>query len=165
MNKVVKNFTSEQAFSHVARICAQKECCVSNIKRKLKNMGLLENEMEKIIEKLMAEKYIDESRFVRIFIDDKLRFNKWGEQKIREALRGKLIPKEIIENAFLEFSDASLTESLPGLLAKKRKSVKGSSEYEINTKLIRFALGKGFAMSDVLKCLKNIDVDDFPDLQ
>ncbi|MDR0333462.1 MAG: RecX family transcriptional regulator [Dysgonamonadaceae bacterium] len=156
--------SSEQALFRVAHICAQKECCVYDIKRKLKNMGLPENEIEKIINKLTAEKYIDESRFTRIFINDKLRFNKWGERKIKEALRCKFVPKEIIENAFSEFSDTSLVESLPDLLAKKRKSIAGKSEYEINTKLIRFALGKGFTMDDVLKCLKNIDVDDFPDL-
>jgi regulatory protein len=161
MEKSKRVISPEQAFSRVAHICAQKECCAYDIKRKLKNMELPENEIEKIIDKLTTEKYIDEARFARIFIDDKLRFNKWGERKIKEALRCKFVPKEIIENAFLELSDTSLAESLPDLLAKKRKSVKGNSEYEINTKLIRFALSRGFAMSDVLKCLKN--VDDFFD--
>jgi regulatory protein len=164
MEKSKRIISSEQAFSRVAHICAQKECCVYEIKRKLKNMGFPENEIEKIIEKLITEKYIDESRFARIFINDKLRFNKWGEQKIKEALRCKFVPKEIIENAFLEFSDTLLTELLPDLLAKKRKTVTGKSEYEINTKLIRFALGKGFAMSDVLKCLKTMNIEELPDM-
>jgi regulatory protein len=68
-----------------------------------------------------------------------------------------------VENAFSEFSDTSLTESLPELLRKKRKSVTGKSEYEINTKLIRYALGKGFAMNDVLRCLKSMNINDLPD--
>ena len=151
------------AFLRVAHICSQKECCIFDIKQKLRRKELSDTEIEQIIDKLVAEKYIDETRYARSYIADKLRFNKWGAQKIKNHLRAKYIPTSIIENAFLEFENDALTQALPDLLEKKRKSVKGKSEYEINTKLIRYALGKGFAMSDVLKCLKAMNVNDLPD--
>jgi len=147
----------------MAHICSQKECCVFDIKQKLRRKELSDAEIEQVIEKLVANKYIDEARFTRIYIDDKLRFNKWGAQKIKNHLRAKFVPTTIIENAFSEIENDKLTHALPDLLAKKRKSVKGKSEYEINTKLIRYALGKGFMMSDVLKCLKSMNVNDLPD--
>jgi len=151
------------AFSRMAHICSQKECCVFDIKRKLRRKELSDAEIEQVIEKLISEKYIDETRFTRSFIADKLRFNKWGAQKIKNHLRAKYIPTSIIENAFLEFENDVLTKALPDLLEKKRKSVTGKSEYEINTKLIRYALGKGFTMNDVLKCLKSMSINDLPD--
>ena len=163
MRKLKKNYSPEMALFRVAHLCSQKECCVYDIKRKLQSMGLSDAEIDKNIEKLLAEKYIDETRFTHSFIADKLRFNKWGERKIKEALRQKFIPKEIIEQAFAEFSDHSFTELLPDLLEKKRKSVTGKTEYEINTKLIRYALGRGFLMNDVLKCLKTMNLTDLPD--
>ena len=163
MSKKNKTTTPEQAFFRVAHICSQKECCIFDIKQKLHRKELSDAEIEQIINQLIDEKYIDETRFTRSFIADKLRFNKWGAQKIKNHLRAKFVPTTIIENAFSEIENDLLTKALPDLLEKKRKSVSGKSEYEINTKLIRYALGKGFAMSDVLKCLKAMNVNDLPD--
>ena len=126
-------------------------------------MLLSEIEIEEIIDKLVSENYIDEVRFTRSFIADKLRFNKWGAQKIKNHLRAKFVPTAVIESTFSEIENDALTGALPDLLEKKRKSVTGKSEYEINTKLIRYALGKGFAMNDVLKCLKAMSASDLPD--
>ena len=59
--------------------------------------------IDKIIDRLKAEKYIDEARYCRSFINDKLRFNKWGRKKIEFALKQKQIPLELISDAFKIF--------------------------------------------------------------
>ncbi|MCD8308205.1 MAG: RecX family transcriptional regulator, partial [Clostridia bacterium] len=43
---------------------------------------------------------------------------------------------------------------LAPLLKSKRKSTHAASEYELNGKLIRFALGRGFDMNIIKKCLE-----------
>jgi regulatory protein len=40
------------------------------------------------------------------------------------------------------------------MIEKKRPSVKGKNEYEIRGKLIRFALGRGFAMDDIVRVME-----------
>ena len=47
------------------------------------------------------------------------------------------------------------------LLAAKRRSVSASSDYELNGKLIRFALGRGFGMDIIRRCIDS--ADDYPD--
>ncbi len=42
---------------------------------------------------------------------------------------------------------------LQKLLAAKRKSVHAESEYELNGKLVRFALSRGFEMKDICRCI------------
>lgn len=153
-----KIITKEQAFSRMAHQCSQKECCVFDIRQKLLRLKFPDEATDEIISKLKKEKYIDENRFARSFINDKLRFNKWGKAKIETALRQKRVPSEIIDEAFSEFSDAFLNESLQPLMEKKWKTIKGKTEYEKNTKLIRFALGRGFAMNDVLRCMRAMNV-------
>lgn len=162
MNKPDKIITPQQAFARMARICSQKECCKHDIRQKLLRLNLPESAVEEVLKKLVGEKYIDEARFARSFVADKLHFNKWGRKKIELALRRKSIASETIESVFAEFPDGSLSESLPALLEKKRKTVTGKSEYEKNGKLIRFALGRGFPMNDVLSCLKKMDLTDVP---
>ena len=49
------------------------------------------------------------------------------------------------------------SKTLKGVIANKRRSVKAKNEYELNGKLIRFALSRGFEMNDVCRCLKGCE--------
>ena len=46
------------------------------------------------------------------------------------------------------------------MLAKKKPSIKSANEYEMNGKLIRFAIGRGYEMDDILFCLKQLEIED-----
>src|SRR5690554_807401 len=149
--------TSEtKALSRMANLCARRECCVFDIRTKLMHYELDFEVIERIIEHLKKEKYIDELRFARSFINDKMRFNKWGKVKIDFALRQKKIPQDIIAEAFLDFSDEQLNASLEDVLSAKWKTIKGKSEQDKRTKLIRFALGRGFEMNHVLAYIEKL---------
>ena len=156
MEETPRTISEPKAFSRMANLCAKKECCVFDIKTKLMRYNLEPDVIEKIIDELKQEKYIDELRFTRSFINDKIRFNKWGKVKIGFALRQKRIPENIVFEAFLEYSDDQLIDSLPDLLQAKWKTIKGNSEYDKQNKLIRFGLGRGFVMKDILQCMKNL---------
>jgi regulatory protein len=43
------------------------------------------------------------------------------------------------------------------LIKAKRKSIRGKSDYEVNGKLIRFAIGRGFEFAAIRSCM---DVDE-----
>lgn len=47
------------------------------------------------------------------------------------------------------------------LLAAKRKSVRAESEYELNGKLVRFALSRGFEMKDICRCIEVSEENDY----
>lgn len=163
MKKINKIITEEQAYVRMARICSQKECCPYDIGRKLQKLNLPVHAVEKVVGRLKKEQFIDENRFTRSFIHDKLHYNKWGRKKIEIALRQKQLPPGVIADAFSEFTDASLNEPLQPLLEKKWRSVKGRSEYEKKGKLIQYALGRGFSMKEILACLKKMDIGELPD--
>lgn len=50
---------------------------------------------------------------------------------------------------------------LQKLLAAKRKSVRAESEYELNGKLVRFALSRGFEMKDICRCIEVSEENDY----
>ena len=87
---------------------------------------------------------------------NKLRFTINGAQEIECALKQKQIPLELISDAFLKFSDEMLNESLETLLRNKLKTIKSDSDKEKRSKLIRFAIGRGFAMDETLRCVERI---------
>ena len=144
MERVERKPVSEKtAYQRMARLCSMKECCSFDIRQKLLRMQLADNAVNNIMSLLLKQKYIDDSRYTRSFISDKIVF----------TLRQKQISQETIDQALEAFSDEVLLQSLKPLLEKKLKSVKGKSEYEKRTKVIRFALGRGFSMPDILECL------------
>lgn len=157
MSDTPRKTDETKALSRMADLCARREYCVFDIKTKLMRYNLNAATIERIIEQLIKEKYIDELRFTKSFINDKMRFNKWGKIKIDFALRQKNIPQSIISEAFLDFSDEQLNDSLEQLLSAKWKTIKGKTEHDRRTKLIRFGLGRGFEMSNILAFIDKLE--------
>ena len=110
----------------------------------------------------MNERYIDNERFARAFVKDKIRYNKWGRRKVMQALWLKHIDDDIQQRVLDEIDDREYLDVLVPLLKQKRKAIKAKSDYELNQKLVRFALGRGFGFSLIRQCL-NVD-DDMEEL-
>ena len=156
MEQKPNTISESKALSRMAHQCARREYCVFDIETKLQRYNLDREAIDNIIAYLKKEKYIDELRFTRSFIKDKIRFNKWGKTKIEFALRQKRVPQEIVTEAFLDFTEEQLNHSLQDLLQAKWRTIKGKTDYERRNKLIRFGLSRGFDMNNILKYMKNI---------
>ena len=152
-----KEMTEQEAFLQLAALCAQAEHCEQEMRDKLKRWGIDESAQDHIIERLIRERYIDNERYARAFVKDKIRYNKWGRRKVQQALWLKRIDKDIQQRVLDEIDDQEYLSVLRPLLKQKRRSVKAESDYELNQKLVRFALGRGFTFDIIRQCL---DVDE-----
>lgn len=159
MNKQEQIISEEKAFIRMARLCSQKGYCSFDISQKLYRMNLETEEIENIVNRLNKDNFINDERFARSYIGDKLKINKWGKKKIELSLRQKQVNQSIINKIFKEYSESELNKSLEPVLQKKWKSIKGKTENDKKGKLIRFALGRGFEMKEVIDCMKSINID------
>jgi regulatory protein len=66
--------TETEALNRVAAYCSTAEHCRAEIAEKLQRWGIAYDAIDRIINRLEQEKYIDEERFCRAFINDKYRF-------------------------------------------------------------------------------------------
>lgn len=146
--------TETEALNRVAAYCSAAEHCRAEIAEKLQRWGIAYDAIDRILNRLEQEKYIDEERFCRAFINDKYRFAKWGKKKIGQALQLKKIPSSVYWPYLNEIDEEEYRAVLQNLLQAKRKSVHAGSEYELNGKLIRFALSRGFEMKDIARCME-----------
>ena len=163
MKQKAKNVTQKQAYARMTRICARKEYAPYEIRQKLLLLGLADNVVDKLVKRLIKERYIDERRYAESYIRDKLHFNKWGKRKIELHLAQKRISPDVVGDAFAQFSESQFSELLLLLLQKKLKSVSGRSVPERRMKLLRYALGRGFTVDEIGQCLKMMDLDSSPD--
>ena len=145
----VLNF--EQGLQRAAGLCCQSEHCIADITEKLLRWGVSREDSDRIIDRLIDEKYIDESRYALAYVRDKVRFSHWGRVKIKSMLRMLRISEQDISNAFDSFDEDEYLGVLEGVIESKRKTLPEAESYASRVKLIRFALQRGFEMHEIAK--------------
>lgn len=149
--------TEQEAYLALAALCAQAEHCQWEMTEKMRRWELSDEAQARIMERLVKERYVDDERYARAFVKDKVRYNKWGRRKIEQALWQKHIDDDIRQRILDEIDDEDYLSVLRPLLQQKRKSTKAQSDYELNQKLIRFALSRGYTYDIIRQC---IEVED-----
>ena len=153
----MKEKTEQEAYLQLAAVCAHAEHCEQEMRDKMKRWAIEPDAQDRVIARLIKERYIDNERYARAFVKDKIRYNKWGRRKVMQALWMKRIDDDILHQVLDEIDDKEYIDVLIPLLKQKRKAIKAKSDYELNQKLVRFALGRGFDFSIICQCM---DVDD-----
>lgn len=146
---------SESELLHLAAAyCSTAERCISDVRKKITAAGGQQEIADQIISYLLKEKFIDETRFCRSFVNDKLLFNHWGRVRISYELRKKEIAPTLFAEAIDNIDENNYVNILSELLKNKKRMTKGRSGQDIFNKLYRFAAGRGFESDIILKCLK-----------
>ena len=148
----------EKALQIIAGQCSRRECCSNDVRKKLQKWEIQEKNIEEIMIFLYQNKFIDDSRFAKIYTEDKFRFNHWGKQKIMMMLRNKGIDSSIISDALETLDNSDYRKNCMEILQHKIKSIKEDDLYKRKAKLIRFALGRGFDYDTINYCLKKLNI-------
>lgn len=157
----MKQKTEQEAYLTLASLCANAEHCQWEMREKMRRWELSEEAQTHILNRLVSERYIDDVRFARAFVKDKVKYNKWGRRKVEQALWQKHIDEDIRQQVLDEIADEDYVLVLRPMLQQKRKSIKANSDYELNGKLIRFAVSRGFTMDIIKQCISVSDEDEF----
>lgn len=157
----MNTITEDDALNRAAAYCSAAEHCRSEVNDKLQKWGLSYEVIQRILDRLEKEKFIDTDRYCRAFVDDKYRFAKWGKLKISQSLYLKKIAPEISRRYLEKIDEEEYLGILRNLLSVKRKSIRAKDEFELNGKLIRFAMSRGFEMNDIRRCVRLSDEDEY----
>ena len=156
----------QKALDRAQYLCSQREKCIADIKLKLKQWGVSDDDIPSIIKQLVDNKFIDEQRFALSFARDKANFNRWGPKKIEMALRAKYISTDIIQLALEDIEPLIDNDTLGMLLGKKLKTLKYKNIFDLKNKLLRFGVSRGYNYSNVLseveKLIANLDLTQEP---
>ena len=153
--KIMK--TENDAYLTLAALCAQAEDCQYEMLEKMRRWEVPEDAQARVMARLIKERYVDDERYAQAFVKDKIRYNKWGRRKVEQALWQKHIGEDIRNRVLDEVDDEEYLSILRPLLKQKRKTIKANSDYELNQKLMRFAVGRGFTFDIIRQC---IDVEE-----
>ncbi len=123
--------------------CVKREYCRSDIFRKA--LTAFEGDRDsagRLVESLVTDRFVDDSRYAAAFAREKARLSGWGPAKISFALRGKGIDKSIISDALKEIDSEEADRRMVSVLETKYKTLKGDPQEKF--KLLRFGLTRGY---------------------
>ena len=145
--------TCEQALSRMAAFCSTAEHCESDVREKLQKAGVSADDIQRIVDYLYDEHYLDTARYCRAFAHDRLLFAHWGRLKIQQALHLKKLPERDIRTALAELPEEEYNKILGDVLDQKVRTLSDEDEYTRRGKLIRFASGRGFTLDEIMQIL------------
>lgn len=149
----MKPLSPAEALNKAAAYCTLCERCINEVSKKLTTWGVPPAEQQRIIDRLQDEGFINEERYCRAFVNDKVRFNRWGRIKITAALCEKRLPREYITQAIEQIDEELYMQTLHDLIAAKQKELK-SDDFATKQKIIRFAASRGFEPAKILQIVK-----------
>ena len=152
-----KPITEQEALQKLSALCARAEHSSGEMLEKMRRWQLPEDARERVLDRLIDEKFVDDERFARLFVREKIRFDRWGRRKIEQALYQKGVASDISRRVLDEVDDEAYVAELKNLIAAKRRSVQAESDYEMRAKLTKYALGRGFGYNVIRQCIDGAD--------
>ncbi len=152
--------TPQQALTQLMRLCARAEKSSDDARRLMRTWGVDEAARDGVLRKLIEARFIDDSRYASAFVREKSRIDGWGAYKIRTALQRKEIDRQTIDEALAQIDSGEASERLLTLLARKLRSTKADTAYQLRGKLLRYGLSAGYDYTQVAEAVKQLTPDN-----
>jgi regulatory protein len=133
------------------RYLNRRERTASEVRQRLEREALDSATVTETIATLTEQGYLDDSRFARVFTEDKRHLEQWGSDRIRRSLRERGLDAELIETALGQQTTESELEQALELL-RRRFSVPPADRRE-RDRALGLLLRKGYEMELALDAL------------
>ena len=146
-------------------ICILVDTSVKYIDRRLRSINELRDYLknkeedtiiiEEVIDKLIDYKYLDDDRFTKAFIKDKLNFTNWGDYKIKNELKRLGVNEEIIYNNMINIDDNIYYERINKIIDKDISTNKKYNGIKLKNKIYNHLLTLGYSKEKVISIINN----------
>lgn len=159
-SKERKTKTATQALQSLMRLCSRAEKSSGDALRLMRTWEVPEIERQGVLNKLIEQRYIDDTRYADAYIREKSALSGWGATKIALQLRQKGISQEIISQQLAMLNNDDQSERLRDKLEKKLRTTKANNSYELRGKLLRYAISLGYEYDIAKDIIDKIVTDE-----
>jgi regulatory protein len=144
-----------RCLSRLQKLCSKAEYCRADVYRKaLKDLEGDAEAAGKVVEQLVADKYVDDARYASAYAREKAGLQGWGPVKIRFQLRAKGISEADIASALQDVEPEKAEAKLQKILEAKARTLQGDPQFRL--KLLKFGLGRGYNYDEVESAVSKI---------
>jgi|SRR6185312_3838543 len=161
-----KNLSDGAILLRIRKYCALRERSSKEVRKKLTEIGILEDKILIVIQKMQDEGFLNEQRYVLAYARGKFRNKKWGKRKIEMELKKQGIGEEMLEKGLHEIENEDYLQVLDKLLLRKWKQIQAKpigDTYITDDifspavqKLLNYAIQKGFEYEVVMERIKKM---------
>lgn len=142
--KQKKTLTTLQAKRKAENYCAYQERAQQEVRNKLYEWGLHQEEVENIIVQLIEDNFLNEERFAKAYALGKFRMKGWGKIKIKQHLKAKNVSEPLIRTALLEINPDEYDQKIEQTIEKRLNKPLSSISFIEKSKLYTHLQSKGF---------------------
>ena len=153
-----RQVTPRQALLRLATLCAKAEQCEHDLRSKLHAWRIDPDMADRIIARLEHDHYLDNGRYARAYVHDKLHFQRWGRQKILAGLYARHLPSAMCREAMEELDAEVYRANCAELLRPMRGD--GPLGPEARLRIIRRMMARGYEPALVREILDEPDDDN-----
>lgn len=151
--------SEKEVLLKLTALCARGEHCQHDMLEKMSRWDVDEAIQASVMAYLTDHHYVDDERYTRAYVNDKIKYNHWGRRKVEQGLWQKHIDPSLQQRVLDDIDDSLYVEILRPLLQQKRRTTRADSDYELNQKLMKFALSRGFTYDIIRQCIDTPETD------
>lgn len=151
--------SEKEVLLKLTALCARGEHCQHDMLEKMSRWGVDNAIQASVMAYLTENHYVDDERYARAYVNDKIKYNHWGRRKVEQGLWQKHIDPCLQQRVLDDIDDSLYVDILRPLLQQKRRTTRADSDYELNQKLMKFALSRGFTYDIIRQCIDTPETD------
>lgn len=156
VKKSYSNDMDKKILEKISRYCAIQERCKYDVITKLQSYKVNNDDIALYIDYLQKNNFLNEDRFVELYIRSKINQNGWGPNKIKFSLLQKNIPEATL-NKYLQKYDKDFFKKNIKEYLKKQKVEINKLTYNEKIKWAKHLLQKGYEMETINEIIFGIN--------
>ena len=136
--------------------CHFQERCIKEVRNKLFSLKATNKTVDKILQSLIDNDYLNEDRYASMFIQGKLRIKKWGRIKLKYELRLKGLDINIIDYNIKKIKEEEYIWYFNEFSTNKIKLLKGTKDQKKRS-FINYFTYRGWENSLIYQKLNEIN--------
>ncbi|PCI96388.1 MAG: RecX family transcriptional regulator [Flavobacteriales bacterium] len=160
MKQYSRNMSLDRAREKAMRYCSFQERCQLDITNRFIAWNVEKENWDKILDYLIEEDFLNESRYVEAFVRGKFKIKNWGKNKIKMGLMAKRVFDEAQFNTvvYAEIEDEDYHQTINVLIEKKNLLITEEDDFKRKDKLYRYMLNKGYESELVVEALSRLNI-------
>ena len=138
--------------------CSYQERCHGEVRAKLYEFNISENENEKIIVHLINENFLNEERYASAFTIGKFHQKKWGRIRIKNELKVRKISDYLITKSIKEIPESEYETTFQMLAEKHWDAITEKNLLKKRKKFCDYLLRKGWESDWIYEKVKQLEV-------
>lgn len=156
LNDILQDNNNYDIYNKCVKYIEVRMRSINEIKEYIKRNNASPDLIDETIDKLIKNKLLDDEKFTKAFVNDKLKFTTMGPYRIEMELKKHNIDNIIISKYINSIDEEILNEKINKQITKLIKSNHGKTN--LKNKIYNNLINLGYSSSKILENLNNYDL-------